>query len=39
MDLAFLFNNKIALIGEVAEVAHDEFGNPCWKRFRRGDNS
>ena len=27
-DLAFLFNNKIALIGEVAEVAHDEFETP-----------
>ena len=28
MDLAFLFQNKIALIGEVAEVAHDEFETP-----------
>ena len=28
MDLAFLFDNKIALIGEVAEVAHDEFETP-----------
>ncbi|MBT3869580.1 MAG: adenylate/guanylate cyclase domain-containing protein [Gammaproteobacteria bacterium] len=27
-DLAYLVNGKIALIGEVAEVAHDQFGTP-----------
>ena len=32
-DLAFLIDGKIALIGEVAEVAHDEFETPVGNVF------
>ena len=32
-DLAFLVDGKIALIGEVAEVAHDQFETPVGNIF------